>query len=248
MRTDYAQIFRSARAVDKYTDVVYAPGTYASHVNARQRAFLRRFVAKSFPTVRPVQHDFASGTGRAVRLLQGLVREAHAYDTSAAMLAKARAAGVDATLHEIAERGAVPMPATAEMPALVTVFRLLLNVTDDVRDRAIAFAAAALPSPESGLLIVENHGNRRSVRHLGARRHVNDPWFSELSHDQVLSLFARHGFTLVEARAFAVCPAGAYRRAWLRPLARVVDGVAARLRWLWPWGTVVLYIGQRTGR
>jgi SAM-dependent methyltransferase len=248
MRADYAQIFRSAAAAEKYTEVVYAPDTYSSHVNARQRAYLRRLVADWFRARRPVQHDFACGTGRAIRLLHGLVRDAHGYDTSAEMLAKARTAGVYATLHTVPEAGPVPTPATVDGPALVTVFRLLLNVPDAVRDRAVAFAAAALPDAAAGLLVIENHGNRGSLRHLSARRHIGDAWFSELSHAQVLDLLARHGFTLVTARAFAICPPGAYRRGWLRPVARAVDDLAARVPWLWRWGTDVLYVARRTGR
>ena len=42
MRADYAEIFQSTENVDKYTDVVYAPGSYASHVNTRQRPFPAR--------------------------------------------------------------------------------------------------------------------------------------------------------------------------------------------------------------
>jgi SAM-dependent methyltransferase len=246
MRADYAQVFQNAEAVDKYSEVVYAPHSYSTHVNARQRAYLRRLVARTFTDRRPVQHDFACGTGRAIRLLHGLVRAAHGYDTSAAMLAKARSAGVYASLHQVREDGPVPTPATADGPALVTVFRLLLNVPEEVRERAVEFAAATLPTAEAGLLVVENHGNRQSLRHLGARRHADDPWFSELAHAEVVELFARHGFELVAARAFAVCPAGAYRRGWLRPLARLVDDAAARLPWLWRWGTDVLYIARRT--
>jgi hypothetical protein len=125
------------------------------------------------------------------------------------------------------------------------MFRLLLNVPDEVRDRAIAFAAAALPTRDAGMLVVENHGNRQSLRHLAARRHAGDPWFSELSHHEVLSLFERHGFELVTARAFAVLPAGAYRRSWLRPFARVVDDLLARVPFVWRWGTDVLYVARR---
>jgi SAM-dependent methyltransferase len=248
MRADYAQVFRSAAAADKYADVVYAPDTYSSHVNVRQRAYLRRLVAGAFHTRRPVQHDFACGTGRAIRLLNGLVRDAHGYDTSAEMLSKARSGGVHANLHAIAEDGPVPAPATMDGPALVTVFRLLLNVPDAVRDRAVAFAAAVLPDPAAGLLVVENHGNRRSLRHLSARRHLGDPWFAELSHTDVLDLLGRHGFEVVAAHAFAICPPGAYRRGWLRPVARLVDDLAARVPFLWRWGTDVLYVARRSTR
>src|SRR3712207_8603476 len=51
-----------------------------------------------------------------------------------------------------------------------TMFRLLLNVDDAVRDRAIAFAAKALPDADAGLLIVENHGSADSLRHLRDRK------------------------------------------------------------------------------
>ena len=245
MRADYAQIFQEVDAVERYEQVVYAPETYSSAVSGRQGAYLRDLVRRTFGDERPVQHDFACGTGRAIRLLHGAVRFAHGYDTSAAMLDRARAAKVQAELHEIPESGPLPAPATVDGPALVTVFRLLLNVPDEVRDRAMAFAAGVLPTPEAGLLVVENHGNRESLRHLAASRRAGEPWFSELSHAQMLELLDRHGFELVTARAFAVLPAGAYRRAWLRAGARLVDDLAARVPLFWRWGTDVVYVARR---
>jgi predicted TPR repeat methyltransferase len=246
MRADYAQIFRAESAAEKYEHVVYAPDSYGTAVNDRQRAYLRRLVVREFPQRRPVQHDFACGTGRAIRSLQGVVREAHGYDTSAAMLDKAREAGVQAKLHRVAEVGALPTPATTAGPALVTIFRLLLNVPEPVRDRAIAFAASVLPAADSGLLVVENHGNRSSLRHLGSDKHVGDPWFAELSHEQVSELLARHGFSIVRRRGFAHCPPGAYRRGWLRPIARRVDDLTARAGLLSGYATNVLYVARRT--
>ncbi|GAA1792070.1 hypothetical protein GCM10009682_12610 [Luedemannella flava] len=246
MRDDYTRIFQDLTAVDKYEQVVYAPDTYSSAVNARQRAYLRSLVARAFPQRRPVQHDFACGTGRAIRILHGLVRDAHGYDTSAAMLDRARTSGVFAHLHQVPETGTLPHPAGDGSPALVTVFRLLLNVGDDVRDRAMTFAADLLPHRCSGLLVVENHGNRTSVRHLRHRRRAGDPWFNELSHAEVEALLARHGFAVVERRGFALCPPGAYARRWLRPVARLVDGVAWRVPALAGVATNVLYVARRT--
>jgi SAM-dependent methyltransferase len=249
---DYAQLFQAAEAVEKYEQVVYAPDSYSSMVNRRQRVYLRRLVRDAFPLRRPVQHDFACGTGRALRLLHGVVREAHGYDVSPAMLDRARAALVGPgnelrmRLHEIPADGPVPAPATLASPAVVTVFRLLLNVSDEVRDRAIAFAARILPHPASGLLIVENHGNRTSLRHLGHGRHGDDPWFAELSHRQVEELLGRHGFRIVARHGFAVCPPGAYRPRWLRPAASTVDTLATRVPWSAAFATNVLYIARRT--
>ena len=82
MTTDYTRVFQDTDAVEKYETVTYAPDSYASRINERQRAYLRDLVVRQFGDRRPAQHDFACGTGRAIRTLHGLVREAHGYDTS----------------------------------------------------------------------------------------------------------------------------------------------------------------------
>jgi len=129
----------------------------------------------------------------------------------------------------------------------VTMFRLLLNVPDEVRDRAIAFAAAALPTADAGLLVVENHGNRSSLRHLRHRRRTGQPWFAELSHEEVAALLTRHGFQIVQRRGFAMVTQGWYGRRWLRPLAQVLDGAAGRIPALSRYAVNVLYVARRTG-
>jgi SAM-dependent methyltransferase len=247
MRSDYTDVFRSPVAVAKYQDQVYAPDSYASAINRRQHHYLRVLVRRSFLVRRPVQHDFACGTGRAIRILHGLVRAAHGYDTSPAMLAKAAEVGAHATLHHVAADGPVPEPADCAGPAIVTVFRLLLNVDGAVRDRAIAFAARVLPHWESGLLVVENHGNRSSLRHLRHRRRTGQAWFAELSHEEVAALLARHGFQIVQRRGFAMVTQGWYGRRWLRPLAQVLDGAASRIPALSRYAVNVLYVARRTG-
>lgn len=246
MRTDYTEIFRDAANVEKYENVVYAPDSYASAINRRQREYLRGLARRAFPYRRPVQHDFACGTGRAIRILHGLVRGAHGYDTSPAMLAKAHEVGAYAQLHQIAADGTPPAPVPTESPAIVTIFRLLLNVDEPIRDRAIAFAAKALPHYDAGLLVVENHGNKRSLRHLRHRRHDTSPWFAELSHEQVADLLDRHGFTIVERRGFALFTQGWYGRSWLRPIASLIDDVVARTGLVSGRAVNVLYIARRT--
>jgi SAM-dependent methyltransferase len=228
MKDDYTAVFRTQQAVDKYERVVYAPGGYAAAVDARQRAYLRRRLPRWCRAGPPVQHDFACGTGRGIRMLDGLVGQAYGYDTSAAMLARARARSGNAILHHIAEDGPLPVLSAATGPVVVTLFRFLLNVSPPARDRAVAFAAQLLDGPDAGLFIVENHGPRHSLRGLGRRRHRDHPWFAELSHRQVVDLLARHGFDLVERAGFALCPAGAYRPG-LRRAATIVDNLASRL-------------------
>jgi SAM-dependent methyltransferase len=245
MQTEYSQVFRDTRNVDRYERVVYAPDSYASAISNRQRAYLRAVVAREFPDRRPVQHDFACGTGRAVRMLAGLVRAAHGYDPSPQMLARAREAVPGAQWHEIDATGPVPVPATVDGPAVVTVFRLLLNVSDEVRHRALGFAARALPDSAAGLLVVENHGNRRSLRHLLAGRHRRDPWFAELSEDEVTQLLATHGFRVVARHGCTMFPRAAYRYRLLRPVVRRVDDLLCRTGRLAGFATDVLYLARR---
>jgi hypothetical protein len=240
LTTEYTKVFQDANAVDKYEHVTYAPDSYASRINERQRAYLRKLVDREFDTP-PVQHDFACGTGRAIRTLHGMVRDAHGYDTSAEMMAKAAEVGSQARWHQVPMDGPVPSPVPAGYPAIVTMFRLLLNVHADVRDRAIAFAALALPEAESGLLVVENHGNAGSLRHLRARKHSGERWFAELSHDEVEELFDRHGFEIIERRGFSMLTESLDNL----PLARAADAALRRLPGADGLAVNVLYTARR---
>jgi SAM-dependent methyltransferase len=241
LTADYTKVFQDADAVEKYETITYAPDSYASRINERQRAYLRGLVAREFGGNAPVQHDFACGTGRAIRILHGLVRAAHGYDTSAEMMAKAADVGSQAEFHQVPADGPVPAPVDAGTPAVVTMFRLLLNVDDAIRDRALAFAARALPTADAGILVVENHGNASSLRHLRARRPSGERWFAELSHDQVVRLFARHGFEIVERRGFSMLTPSMHAH----PLARAADAAARRFPGSDAYAVNVLYTARR---
>jgi SAM-dependent methyltransferase len=241
LTTDYTEVFRDAEAVEKYEHVTYAPDSYASRINERQQAYLRRVVHREFAGETPVQHDFACGTGRAIRTLHGLVRAAHGYDTSAEMMKKAAEVGSQARWHQVPTAGPVPDPVDAGTPAIVTMFRLLLNVDDSVRDRALAFAAKVLRTHADGLLVVENHGNSSSLRHLRARRHSGERWFAELSHEQVDQLLARHGFEIVERRGFSMLTQSLHAN----PLARAADAAVRALPGTGGFAVNVLYTARR---
>lgn len=245
MRADYTEVFQDVKAVEKYDDVQYAVDSHSTAVNGRQRRFLRQLVSDAFPSQSPTQHDFACGTGRAVELLHGLVRGAHGYDTSPQMIERARENGRFAEWHVVNAVGPVPEPLPTDGPSIVTVFRLLLNVPVEVRDRAIAFAARALPTYPSGLLVVQNHGSARSLRHLRHRRNAANPWFNELTDEQVHELFDRHGFTLVGRRGFALFPKGWYGPKLTRPLVRRVDDLLCAMRIFDRYAADVLYIARR---
>ncbi|GGK91967.1 methyltransferase domain-containing protein [Mangrovihabitans endophyticus] len=241
MTTDYTKVFQDTDAVEKYETVTYAPNSYASQINERQRDYLRGLVTAEFGAGRAVQHDFACGTGRAIRTLHGLVREAHGYDTSAEMMAKAAEVGSQAQWHLVPTDGPIPDPVDAGTPAVVTMFRLLLNVDDPVRERALAFAAKALPDADAGLLVVENHGNASSVRHLRSRRNTGRRWFAELSHADVAALLDRHGFEIVRREGFSMLTPSMHRHG----LARMADAATRRLPGSDAYAVNVLYTARR---
>lgn len=247
MSADYADVFRDPKAVTKYSEETYASGSYSSLVSQRQREWLRGFVGEAFESP-PVHHDFACGTGRAMRMLDGMARRSHGYDTSEAMLAKAREVGVPGQLHLIEESGELPTSSTR--PALVTMFRLLLNASAPVRDRAMEFAGQMLPDRDAGLLVCENHGNTRSVRRLRAvlRRHDTASWFAELSHAEVLELFDRHGFEMVTRQGFTMVTRGCYTHRPLSWIAPTLDDFIARRSWSAAVATDVLYVARRKAR
>jgi hypothetical protein len=246
MRTDFTQIFPDATAAEKYENLLATPDSYWSAINRRQRRYLRGLALRAFPYRRPVQHDFACGTGRAIRILHGLVRAAHGYDTSLTALIKATEVGTHARLHQIEDMGPAPRPVPTDSPVLVTVFRFLLHEDEPGRNQAMAFAAQALPDYDAGLLVIENHGNAQSLRHLQHRRHGDRPWFAELSHRDIASLLRRHDFTIVERHGFTVLTQGWYGRRWLRPIAQILDDVITRSGIAGKFGVNVLYVARRT--
>jgi SAM-dependent methyltransferase len=221
----------------------YVRNSYAMAVHHRQRAYLRGLAWRAFPLRRPVQYDFGCGSGRAIRLLYGMVRIAHGYDTSPALLARARESNVHAVLHEISDTGPVPQPATAEAPVIVTAFRLLRHADPAARERPIAFAARVLPYYGSGLLVVEHHDGRRRWRRPRRRTEEGAP--PETPHEEIDRLLDRYGFAIVERRGFALLSRAWYGHRGLRVLARLIDNLACRVAFLHRHAHNVLYVARR---
>lgn len=226
---------------ERLTAPTWRPGDRADHhasaTDHRQRRYLRDLLRRWFPVRRPVQHDFACGTGRAIRLLHGLVHAAHGYDFSDAMLDRARNAGVHANLHLVAPTGPVPRVPHDARPLIVTCTRFLATVEPQVRELAIAFAAGALPDPQSGLLVVEHE--RRS----GRRRRGPGP--APMSVRDLRLLLAKYGFQVIERRGFGLLTPGWYRWPGLRQVAFAVDTVVTWLPPLTDRCATAFYVAQR---
>jgi hypothetical protein len=91
------------------------------------------------------------------------------------------------------------------------------------------------------VLVVENHGNAGSLRHLRARRHSGERWFAELSHSDVEELLGRHGFEVTERRGFSMLTESLDHKL----LARAADAAARKLPGTDGFAVNVLYTARR---
>jgi hypothetical protein len=243
MVEDYTSAFRSEQSATRYDKDVYSPNSYDTFIGRLQASWLRDFVREEFRGEAPTQHDFACGTGRIIEDLNGLVREAHGYDTSPDMLALAEKKGLTARFHQISPGETSVMVETESVDSVIlTMFRLLLNSPESVRDSSLRFAAGILRQSNDGVLIVNNHGNRWSVRHLarlGRRR--EGEWFHELSTRDVRKLAERHGLLIERCHGFGILPRRLHAGSRIRPAARWVDRWAARKAWLAPVSIDIIY-------
>lgn len=247
---DYSQHFRDTRHVAAYDEHVYGPATFDSHVSELEMRWLRAFCDRAFSTA-PVQFDFACGTGRIIAGLQDKVRHAHGFDPSPEMLERARDRVPGADFVAISQFGPVAPPHVdldAATPALVTMFRLLLNCDAAARDRALQFCAATLRQ-HGGYAIFDNHGSRSSLRQLAGLRHrrptegnTEGPWFHSLSHREVVGMADRNGLRIVERHGFAPLPPMTYRVPVVRGAARRLNTLTADRPGMSLVGTNIIYV------
>ncbi|MEN3357484.1 MAG: hypothetical protein V7637_1466 [Mycobacteriales bacterium] len=168
--------------------------------------------------------DYACGTGRVLAVLADRYPLAHGWDSSAAMLRVCQAAVPTARLRlvDLADPTAGrPPPGRFDV---ITVFRLLLNLEPD--RRAVILRALVDRLADGGLLVVENHGNRRSLRHLALPLRRRPAGFAnELTDRQMRALLADAGLDVLARAGFGWLPERLHRSGRTGLLARRVDGL-----------------------
>lgn len=212
--SQYRTYFQQRQVVADYLDQYEKVGSADAVVWQRQAPYLSRLIAARGASS---GLDYACGGGRILIAYPESVADLHGWDSSDAMLERAAVAVPRARLRRVDLTEGLP----ADRFDLVTAFRLLLNVEAHLRPLLLGRLAGLLKP--GGLLIVDNHGNRRSLRHpavrLRGRRHQ---FANELSHADMLALFAGAGLRVVEATGWGRLPDPAYRT--IGPVARVVEG------------------------
>jgi SAM-dependent methyltransferase len=227
MSLSYADRFQQKNAVAAYEAGEYGAASYASAIWRLQRPVLEQ-VVKDFcasQSSRPVRLlDFACGTGRVLSALEPLVDTAEGVDISENMVAVARGKCTKARLLV----GDVLADPELLQPCydMISCFRFLLNVEPELRGRLLRRLRQALRTP-GGLLLVNVHGNSRSLRHPAIvwrrwRGGQSDTMLNEMSPAETKRLLVENGFEIVRQLGFGLLPPTLYRTP-LRPVAAALD-------------------------
>ncbi len=227
MNSSYAERFQQKDEVSSYDATEYGADSYASHMWQAQRPVLKQVVdefraAQSGP-VRLL--DFACGTGRVLSFLELLVDAADGVDISENMVAVARGKCSKARLLV----GNILTEPELLQPGydLISCFRFVLNAEPELRRRILQQLRQVLRS--DGLLLVNVHGNSRSLRHPAIawrrrREHTekSNVMLNEMSPVETRQLLESSGFEIVRQFGFGMLPPTLYRTP-LRPIAKMVD-------------------------
>ena len=233
MTTRYADRFQQKDAVAFYDAAEYGAESYSARIWQWQRPVLENLV-KDFCAAQagPVRLlDFACGTGRVLSALEPFVTAADGVDISENMVAVARGKCTKARLHV----GDVLTEPDLLQPGydLVSCFRFVLNAEPELRGKILRRLRQVLRAP-GGRLLVNLHGNSRSLRHPAIvwrrgrerGRQPSETMLNEMSLKSLKTLLAESGFAIVRQFGCGMLPPTLYRTP-LRRAAFAVDRALA---------------------
>ncbi len=232
MTTSYSERFQDSTSVADYESKEYGEGSYASCIWNRQRPVVEKILADFRQQhSRPIRLlDFACGTGRVISALENQVDTAEGIDISENMVAVARGKCRAAQLR-VGDILSQPELLQNKYD-LITAFRFLLNVEPELRAKILRRLREVVSEP-NGLLIVNVHGNSRSLRHPAIvwrrwreRSQPSGAMLNEMSPVVTKQLLRASGFKIVRQFGFGILPPTLYRTP-LRKLAAAADGALA---------------------
>src|ERR1035437_4261291 len=184
--TSYANRFQARDDVVSYDLKEYGADSYSSRIWELQRPLLAEILLQHQAAVRHslTLLDFACGTGRVLASLEPNVVAADGIDISPEMVAVARTKCTKARL-QVGDILTQPELLQNNYD-VITAFRFLLNVEPEIRRRALRRLREVIRAPH-GLLVVNVHGNARSLRHPAIvwrrwreRSHKTDAMLNEM--------------------------------------------------------------------
>ena len=222
-KLDYRGFFEQSQAAADYLRI-YDPDSSAVDklVWEHQRVRLESLLTEA------VQHrgatsglDYACGGGRILATFPAGLTEVHGWDSSGPMLERCASAAPRARLLQVDLTESAP-PGFEGHFDVITAFRLFLNL-EPARREIVARRLGRLLKP-GGTLILDNHGNRDSLRHfavaLSGRRHR---FANEWSDTEVRTLLGQAEVQVVDRVGFGWIPDSLHRRRLTAAAARKVD-------------------------
>ena len=243
---NYSKRFQDRDAVVAYDSKEYGAGSYSSSMWELQRPvvldLVRQFRSAGHQPLSLL--DFACGTGRVLSCLESVADTADGIDISEAMVSVAKTHCAKARL-QVGDILTQPQLLQKKYD-LITAFRFLLNVEPEMRARVLRRLREVIREPD-GLLLVNVHGNSRSLRHPAIvwrrwreRSRSSDAMLNELSPGATRALLRECGFQVVRQFGFGVVPPTLYRTP-LRGLASAVDKSLAGDNWCHDWSIDMLF-------
>jgi ubiquinone/menaquinone biosynthesis C-methylase UbiE len=234
---NYSARFQAQSAVADYDAKEYAAGSYSSCIWEMQRPVLEKILADFRRTqIRPVRLlDFACGTGRVIASVESLVDTAEGIDISENMVAVARQ---KCRLAQLKVGNILSQPEILQKEYdVITSFRFLLNVEPELRGRVLKRLREVLRKPD-GLLVVNVHGNSRSLRHPAIlwrrwreRTTNSGAMLNEMSPMGTKQLLRESGFQIVRQFGFGMLPPTLYRTSLNRVAAAMDKSFAGENYW-----------------
>jgi SAM-dependent methyltransferase len=227
----YLSRFKDQAAVVAYENKEYGVASYSSFVWQWQCPWVLQIIKdhlrqRNTPTR---LLDFACGTGRVLSCVETLADDAEGIDISENMVAMGRSKCRKARF-KVGDILGEPGLLSGKYD-VITVFRFLLNVEPPLRQAVLRKLRAVL-RPD-GLLLVNVHGNSRSLRHPAIvwrrwreRSQPTAAMLNEMSPRETVTLLENSGFRIVKQLGFGVLPPSLYRTP-LRNAAQRVDGALA---------------------
>lgn len=152
----------SGKGYGKFYDSCYKEDTFDSRIWELEKGVIDRILKKYFPVKADKYLDFACGTGRICEYLESKVNESTGVDLAEEMvqIAEEKCKKTKFIVEDITHNNSLG----SNRFDLITAFRFFLNAEDNLRKNALKEIAMMLK--RDGMLIINIHGNKHSLRHI----------------------------------------------------------------------------------
>lgn len=233
---EYSDRFLSKDAVRNYEENEYSVDGYAMAIWEMQKPFLKQVLDNKTATHDQGRLlDFACGTGRVLSYVEKFYAHSDGLDISEAMIEIAR---TRCTTARLSVADICSQDVLNDKPYdVITCFRFLLNAETSLSSKVLLQLRERINN-KNGLLIINLHGNRHSIRFFSLKwRRMMAKFYPE-KHEQVMmadmglsetrKLLLDAGFQVTQEAGFGVLPSFLYR-SFVKPWALAIDRQLCRI-------------------